>query len=757
MRRYLPFSVLPVLFACLSGCGDAPSRPSVIADSTVNPPKTSARYIQTPWDISLPGALDAGAATAATGGESLTGTFVNSHGFAGTFTGTLDNGTFTGSLKTITASGCLAERQFTGPLNAQTLNWSPGSQINDCGGASPLTAPIQVAAAPSTAAPCTYASAVSATSVPAAGGSVTVTVTASAGCTWFATSSDSFVTLSAAQGTADGTVTFTVAANPSGTPRTAMLVVAAQSFEMTQAGALAPVCRYGLNDTARTFEAAGVLGGVDMRAPPGCAWQAQSDAPWLTITNGSAGSGDRAINFSVAANPGPSQRVGTITAAGAIFTVTQNGLSCAYTVTPPATTELPSAGGTGTAAVATQAGCAWAATSSGPWITVTPPAGATGPGSVAFTVAANNEETARTGAVTVAGRAIAIMQAAGGCVFALYPTWTTVPADGGEAKIWVAAGSSCAWTATRTSNPAWMTFVGGVSGQGNGGVTVRFPATSGQPQTGVVTIGNASGNATVTFARAGEAVGSVTGAITNKLNNQPAANVPVTLNFRWLGYTDSSGRYSISLPPGTYQLRTGGVNFVAESADGRQVTITAGQTITSDFALTPSAPSFTFWWNPRPVSVNPQDPGCGVPDRYCWSSTVTIGENGFGSEITTAYVNTWVVRFYNPDGTLDSAATQTRTGAEFAEAFGVTNPFPANGSVSRLRQVTLSHPRGGAIAYVLSGVDAFGRPFSFTSDRLVLNPFGSIATLTRVPSAPAAGRASDEGPATPASNTIRRR
>ena len=110
----------------------------------------------------------------------------------------------------------------------------------------------------------------------------------------------------------------------------------------------APVCRYGLNDTARTFDAAGALGGVDMRVAAGCAWTAQSDAPWLTITSGSAGTGDGAINFAVAANPGLGQRVGTITAAGASFTVTQNGLSCAYTVTPPATTAFPTAGGSGT-------------------------------------------------------------------------------------------------------------------------------------------------------------------------------------------------------------------------------------------------------------------------------------------------------------------------------------------------------------------------------------------------------------------------
>ena len=228
MRRYLPLCALSVLLAYLSGCGEAPSRPSVITNRPVNPPKSSARYIQVPWDISLffnipGGAIVAGATTAATPGaaaegDNLTGTYTNSNGFGGTLTGVLtgnlENGTFNGSLKTITPSGCTAERQFSGPLNTNTLNWSPGNHLNDCGGTSPLAGQIQVTAAPPNAPPpCTYSATVGETSFPAAGGSGTVTVTAGTGCTWFATSSAGFVTLSASQGTGNGSVQLTVAAN----------------------------------------------------------------------------------------------------------------------------------------------------------------------------------------------------------------------------------------------------------------------------------------------------------------------------------------------------------------------------------------------------------------------------------------------------------------------------------------------------------------------------------------------------------------
>ncbi len=167
MRRHFPLFVLAILLAYLSGCGEAPSRPSVITDRPVNPPKTSARYIQVPWDISLffnipGGAIVSGATTAATPGaaaegDNLTGAYTNSNGFGGTLsgvlTGNLESGTFNGSLKTITPSGCTAERQFSGPVTTQTLNWSPGNHLNDCGGTSPLAGQIQVTAAPPSAPP----------------------------------------------------------------------------------------------------------------------------------------------------------------------------------------------------------------------------------------------------------------------------------------------------------------------------------------------------------------------------------------------------------------------------------------------------------------------------------------------------------------------------------------------------------------------------------------------------------------------------
>jgi hypothetical protein len=201
-----------------------------------------------------------------------------------------------------------------------------------------------------------------------------VSVTAGAGCNWFATSSAGFVTLSASQGTANGSVQFTVAANTGSAQRTAIVLVAGQSFTITQAAVPAPVCNYRLNGGERTFDASGALGGVDMRVAAGCAWQAQSDSPWLTITGGASGSGDVTISYAVAANTGLTQRTGTITATGdQDFTVTQLGIVCQFTLTPAPPTVPFTGGAASIAVVANAAVCPWTAAVSpaAPWITIT--------------------------------------------------------------------------------------------------------------------------------------------------------------------------------------------------------------------------------------------------------------------------------------------------------------------------------------------------------------------------------------------------
>ncbi len=85
---------------------------------------------------------------------------------------------------------------------------------------------------------CTFALTQASQAFSSAGGTGTATVVAPGGCTWTASSAGApFVTItSGSTGSGDGTVSFTVAANPSSTARTGTLTIAGQSYTVTQAG-----------------------------------------------------------------------------------------------------------------------------------------------------------------------------------------------------------------------------------------------------------------------------------------------------------------------------------------------------------------------------------------------------------------------------------------------------------------------------------------------------------------------------------------
>jgi hypothetical protein len=83
-------------------------------------------------------------------------------------------------------------------------------------------------------------------------------------------------------------------------------------------------CTYSISPTSASPAAAGSTGTVSVTAGTGCAWTAASNASWITITSGASGSGNGSVGYSVAANSGAA-RSGTMTIAGATFTVNQAG------------------------------------------------------------------------------------------------------------------------------------------------------------------------------------------------------------------------------------------------------------------------------------------------------------------------------------------------------------------------------------------------------------------------------------------------
>jgi hypothetical protein len=168
--------------------------------------------------------------------------------------------------------------------------------------------------------PCSFALGSNGTTIAAAGGTGNVSVTAGAGCPWTASSGAAWVTITAgATGSGNGTVSFSVQQN-TGAERTATLTIAGMSFTITQSPA---ACSYSLSPPSVQVGASGTTGSVAVTAGAGCAWSAQSNAPWLTITAGASGSGDGTVTYNVGTNNTGSARSGAITVSGQTHTVNQ--------------------------------------------------------------------------------------------------------------------------------------------------------------------------------------------------------------------------------------------------------------------------------------------------------------------------------------------------------------------------------------------------------------------------------------------------
>jgi RHS repeat-associated protein len=300
--------------------------------------------------------------------------------------------------------------------------------------------------------------------LPQGGGTGSVNVSISSGCSWVAASNAGWITITnGSSGAGNGIVGYSVAAN-GGAQRVGTITVNGQAFNITQAPNPAS-CSYSLNIPGGSISEHGGGGSFTLTTGGGCPWTASSNATWLTITPPTSGSGPATLNYLVAANSGQ-QRVGVITVGGRNFTVTQdpNPASCAFALSPGS--RMVGVGGESGLFfnVTTGAGCRWDAATTDGWITIT--GGATnnnGNGTVSFNVQANNG-VSRTGSISVRGQVFTITQ----CGYDVSPTGIPFDEFGGVGSVTVSAAAGCSWSAT--SNTSWITITSGASGAGNGSV-----------------------------------------------------------------------------------------------------------------------------------------------------------------------------------------------------------------------------------------------------------------------------------------------
>jgi hypothetical protein len=256
-------------------------------------------------------------------------------------------------------------------------------------------------------------------------GSGFFTVSTTAECSWSATSNSPWVVITGGgQGSGNGTVAYSVAANAEVPGRDAIITVADRTFEVRQAGDTSR-CEYSLAPV--TFDVCMPNGTVQavLTTQSSCPWTASANASWIALPGGASGSGPAVISMAYSDNyDAPRDSLVMVrwptSTAGQNIRLAQAG--CTYAVST-SSLSFSSAGGSGTFDVlqqsiptecggATQDRCVWTAQSTVPWIVITSSMPRSGDNPVAFSVSANGAAQPRTGQILVRDRMVTITQAA---------------------------------------------------------------------------------------------------------------------------------------------------------------------------------------------------------------------------------------------------------------------------------------------------------------------------------------------------------
>ena len=160
----------------------------------------------------------------------------------------------------------------------------------------------------------------------ATGGTLSVTMTASATtCGWTASSNAAWATVAPTSGTGTRTLGVTVAAN-TGAARTATVTIGGQAYVVTQAAA-PPSCTFALSTASVSGNGPGGSSSVTLTASAStCTWTASTTTSWITMAT-AGGTGSGLVSFTLARNSTGAVRTGTVTAGGKALTVTQTSVA----------------------------------------------------------------------------------------------------------------------------------------------------------------------------------------------------------------------------------------------------------------------------------------------------------------------------------------------------------------------------------------------------------------------------------------------
>jgi hypothetical protein len=247
-------------------------------------------------------------------------------------------------------------------------------------------------------------------------------------------------------------------------------------------------CVFVVATAPLSFAASGGTVPVSVSTSSTCSWTARSEASWVSIAAGTAGTGSGTVTVAAAPNATTAEREGTLIIAGHTVVARQAGLAaCTYEISPSGV-AVGRDGVSGSFAMTAAEHCAWTAASGASWIGVLSGANATGNGVVHYRVDRNSEPQGRQGSIAVAGLTFSVAQDGDveSCRYAVSPVTFAPCMPATEMSATIATDPGCPWNARPLDG--WIDVVSGDSGSGSGTLTLRVPANWAPPRAGVVEI-----------------------------------------------------------------------------------------------------------------------------------------------------------------------------------------------------------------------------------------------------------------------------
>jgi len=547
--------------------------------------------------------------------------------------------------------------------------------------------------------PCVYALTPTNRAHVASGATNTVTLTTATNCAWAVVNTNSWITFtSPTSGLGSATVEYIVAANLSVVERAGTLVIGGETFLVTQSG---EACAFVASPLNRHHTSAAVTNSISVTTQTGCAWTVSNSpagAGWISFVAPLTRTNSGSINYVLAAHGALESRTGVVAVAGQLVTLSQDGITCSYTLSPTNGAH-GFATSTNSFSITAPAVCVWNASSTNDWISILSPTNGSGNGTVSYALLANPVIVARTGAVEVAGQIFPVVQAAAPCVYELAPTARAHPADGTNSTVALTVLAGCAWDVVNTN--AWVAIDSPTNGAGSATIAYTvLPNLSVSPRSGVVVIGGQSFAVTqfgvfCEFELVPVSRPHGHGAATNSFAiHTPGEECPwsATTTNSWITLVaPASGTGSNTI---TYRLAANPVAFA------RSGTIQAGGqvfTITQDaapcvYALTPTQQSFTASAATSSVSVATLA-GCN------WTATTTnfwltilsaSTNNGNGTASYAVSENLLLTERVGFISIADQTLVVTQAAVVCTYALSPTNRAHGSGSATGLVSVTTS-------------------------------------------------------------------